>query len=116
MKRLSDFKDEKGIEIAANLLEIIMTILSNNKNAEQETAKTPLAMFSAFMKNSPNEMKKIFAILSEEDEAKYTCNGAQAMENMLVLANDPILVGLFISQSRTGDAKSSGSASENTEE
>jgi hypothetical protein len=116
MRKLSDFKDEKGIQIAAEVLAIIMDILANKKNAEQAGAKTPLAMFSAFMKNSPKEMKKIFAILSEKEEAEYTCDGAEAMTNMLILANDSILVNLFISQGRTGDAKSSGSASENTEE
>lgn len=116
MKKLSDFKDERGIEIAAKVLSIIMDILANKKNAEKSNEKTPLAMFSSFMQNSPKEMKRIFAILSEEDEGKYTCDGAEAMQNMLLLANDPILVGLFISQGRKGDATSSGSASENTEE
>ena len=116
MKKLSDFKDEKGIEIAARILAIIMDILANKKNANQATAKTPLAMFSAFMQNSPEEMKKIFAILSEKDENNYTCNGAEAMTNMLILANDSILVGLFTSQGQTGDATSSGSVLENIEE
>ena len=116
MKKLSDFKDEKGIEIAAKVLSVIMDILANKKNEKQTESKTPLAMFSAFMENSPSEMKRIFAILSEDESGEYTCNGAEAMTNMLILANDPILVGLFISQSRTGGATSSGSASENTEE
>ena len=116
MKKLSDFKDEKGIEVAAEILSIIMEILADNRNAKQASAKTPLAMFSAFMQNSPAQMKKIFAILSEKDAKEYSCNGAEALENMLVLANDPIVVGLFISQSQTGDATSSGSASEKTEE
>lgn len=115
MKKLSDFKDAKGIEIAAKVLTVIMEILANKNNAKQSGAKTPLSMFSAFMQNSPEEMLKIFAILSEEDEDTYTCNGAEAMSNMILLANDPILIGLFISQSRTGDATSSGSVSENTE-
>lgn len=116
MKKLSDFKDEKGIEIAAQVLSVIMDILAKKENKKPSEAKSPLAMFSAFMQNSPKEMRKIFAILSEEDPEKYTCDGAQAMLNMLVLANDPILVSLFTSQSRAGDATSSGSASENIEE
>lgn len=116
MKKLSDFKDERGIEIAAQVLAVIMEILNNKKNANQSEEKSPLAMFSAFMKNSPVEMKKIFAILSEKEEAEYTCDGAEAMQNMLMLASDPILVGLFISQRQTRDATSSGSASVNTAE
>lgn len=116
MKKLSDFKDEKGISVAARVLSVIIEILANKKNLEQKESQSPLAMFSAFMENSPAEMKKIFSILSEKKESEYTCDGAEAMQNMLTLANDPIIVGLFISQSRTGGAKSSGSASENTKE
>ena len=116
MKKLSDFKNEKGIEVAAQVLEVIMEILSDGRNMKQKDAKTPLSMFSAFMQNSPAGMKKIFAILSEKELSDYDCDGAQALANMLVLANDPILIGLFISQSQTGDATSSGSVSENTEE
>lgn len=116
MKKLSDFKDAKGIEIAAKVLSVIMDILANKKNSNQSESRTPLAMFSAFMENSPDEMMKIFAILSEIEESEYSCNGAEAMTNMLMLANDPILVGLFISQSQKGDATSSGSASANIEE
>lgn len=115
MKKLSDFKDEQGIEVAAKVLSIIMDILANKKNIKHSGSKSPLAMFSSFMENSPAEMKRIFSVLSEKEESEYTCDGAEAMTNMLVLANDPILVGLFISQGQTGDATSSGSASANTE-
>lgn len=116
MKKLSDFKDEKGIEVAAKILSIVMEMLSEKKNLEQKNAGTTLEMFSAFMANSPNEMMRIFAILSEQDEESYHCDGSEAIMNMMVLANDPIIISLFISQSRKGDAKSSGSASVNTEE
>ncbi len=115
MKKLSDFKDEKGIEIASELLGIILTMLANERNQEQKGEENPVKMFSAFMKNSPKEMRQIFAILSEKDPDKYHCDGAQALENMLILSNDSILIGLFSLQGQMGDAKSSGSVSESTE-
>lgn len=116
MKKLADFKNEEGIVVASKILPIIIEILSVEKNLESKNEKNPLIMFSNFMKNSPAEMKRIFAILSQEDENNYNCDGSQALFNMLVLANDPVLVGLFISQGQKGDAKSSGSVSVNTEE
>lgn len=114
MKNLSDFKGQHGIEVAAEVLEHIMVMLGNAKNhptdAEKQAQK-PAEMFCRFCRNSPEEMHKIFAILSETDPAEYTCDGSEAMINMLTLANDPIMISLFLSQSRTGDATSSGSAS-----
>ena len=116
MKKLSDFKDNSGIIVASKLLGIIMAMLSDERNAALKDEKSPLQMFSKFMENSPAEMHEIFAILSEQNPEEYHCDGAEAMLNMLTLANDPVIIGLFISQRRTGDATSSGSVSGNTEE
>ena len=115
MKKLADFKDENAISVAANVFGVIMEILANKENAKMNGEKNPLKMFSAFMANSPAEMRKLFAILSEKDPEEYHCDGAEALTNVLILANDDLLRLLFTSQSRTGDATSSGSASENTE-
>lgn len=114
MKKLSDFKGEKGIEVAADVLEVCLDILADKKNMEQKNEKQPIKMFSSFMKNSPENMKKIFAILSEIDPAEYDCDGAEAMTNMLLLANDPIMLGLFLSPSQSAEGENSGSGSENT--
>ena len=116
MKKLSDFTDEKGIEIASEVLSVILEMIADERNRAQEGEKNKFKMFTAFMRNTPDKMKEIFAILSEKDVKTYHCDGAEAMTNMMVLANDPIILGLFTSQSQTGDAKSSGSVSENTEE
>lgn len=115
MKQLSDFKDERGIEIAADVLSVILDILSDEKNRAQRSENRPAKMFSVFMKNSPEKMKEIFAILSEIDPKEYACDGAEAMTNMLILANDPVMMTLFFSQSQSSEEKTSGSGSENTE-
>ena len=116
MKKLYDFKDDNGIEIASDVLSVIMEMLADERNRAQQGEKNRFKMFTAFMRNTPEKMREIFAILSEEDVKSYHCDGADAMTNMMILANDPIILGLFLSQSQTGDAKSSGSAVENTEE
>ena len=116
MKKLSDFKDSQGIVVASKVLAVIMEILSDSRNLALKDEKNAIKMFTAFMANSPEKMREIFAILSEVDEKDYHCNGAEAMTNMLLLANDPIVVGLFTLQSQKGDANSSGSVSGSTEE
>jgi CHASE3 domain sensor protein len=115
MKKLSDFKDAAGIVVASKVLAVIMDMLSDKKNFELKGEENVVKMFTAFMANSPDKMREIFAILSEKDVSDYHCDGAEAMANMLMLANDPIVVGLFTLQSQMGDAISSGSVSENTE-
>ena len=116
MKKLSDFKDSQGIVVASKVLAVIMEMLSDSRNLALKDEKNAIKMFTAFMANSPDKMREIFAILSEQDVGNYHCNGAEAMTNMLLLANDPIVVGLFTLQSQKGDAISSGSVSESTEE
>jgi hypothetical protein len=116
MKKLSDFKDTQGIVVASKVLSVIMDILSDHRNLAMNGERSAIKMFTAFMEHSPSKMREIFAILSEKEINEYHCDGAEAMANMLLLANDPIVVGLFTLQSQKGDAISSGSVSENTEE
>lgn len=116
MKKLSDFSGEKGIRVASQVLSRIMRVLGNAKNLDMKGERNAVIMFTAFMENSPKEMQEIFAILSEKDPDEYECDAAEAMMNMLILANDPIIVQLFSSQRQKGDATSSGSASGNTKE
>ncbi len=115
MKKLSDFKGRDGIVVASKLTGIIMTILANKSNYAMKDEKNPLKLFTAFTENNPDEMMEIFAILCEKDPKDYNPDGAEAMTNLLTLAADPLIVGLFISQRQTGDATSSASRSENTE-
>ncbi len=116
MKKLSDFKDKEGIVVASRVLAVIMDMLADKRNFAMKGEDNAIKMFTTFMANSPDKMREIFAILSEQDVRDYHCDGAEAMVNMLLLANDPIVVGLFTLQSQKGDAISSGSVSGNTEE
>lgn len=115
MKRLQDFEGNEAIITAAKVLGVIIEILKDPRNAEMKGEENGVTLFTAFMQNSPEKMREIFAILSEKEPAEYTCNGTEAIFNMMVLANDPIIMSLFTAQSQKRDATSSGSASENTE-
>lgn len=116
MKKLSDFKDERAVAVVAQLLEPIVAIVTNPDNIKFKDEKNGFKMFSKFLENSPKAMMQIFAVLSESDGENYHCDGVEVTKNLMTLVSDRRLIELFTSQGQTGDAKSSGSASENTEE
>ena len=102
MKKLSDFKDAQGIEVASKVLAVIMDMLADKRNLALNGETNAIRMFTAFMANSPDKMREIFAILSEKDVREYHCNGAEAMANMLLLANDPSLWAFLPCRVRRG--------------
>lgn len=106
--RLSDFKDEKAIEIVAKLLVPIGNIAGNAKNVKaKEEGK--LAFASALLQNNAKDVMAMFAILNEKDPADYHCDAASVLVETLDMMNDPALMALFGLQGQTQG--SSGSAS-----
>ena len=66
-----------------------------------------------------NHKKAVIQIMAAMDGVpveEYKCNVFTLPVKILELLNDPALVQLFTYQGQTGDANSSGSVSENTEE
>lgn len=112
---LKDIKGERGIEVAARLLHLVAELLTDERNADLKDEPNPIKMFCAFAQNTPDIMRRIFAVIGGEDEDAYTCDASESMINLMTLANDPVFVGFFVSRGRTGDATSSASVSENIE-
>lgn len=110
--KLSEFKDEKGIEVVANLLTPLSNIVRNPETASARN-KGVMEFVAAMLRNSPGEVKTMLAILADEDPAQYHCSAASVLADALNMLNDPELLQLFGLQSET--AASSGSASETTE-
>ena len=113
MQRLSDFKNEEAVIVVGELLDPILAILQDVANASIELDGNYIKMFSQIFKNSPKQMLHIFAILSRQKPEEYTCTATEVMANIVTIATDAELIGLFTSQSRMGDARSSGNASVN---
>lgn len=109
--KLSDFKDEKAIEVVANLLVPIGKIVSNKENAEAK-GKSVLDFAATMLRNNKREVMDMLAILSDVDPAEYHCTAASVMIDVLNMFNDPELMQLFGLQSKT--VASSGSVSEST--
>lgn len=110
--KLSEFKDEKAIEVVANLLDPICNIVANPEN-EKAKSKNVAAFLGAMLRNNRKDVMDMLAILNDEDPADFHCNAASVLKNVLELASDKELMQLFGAQGKT--AASSGSASENTE-
>lgn len=112
--RLSDFKDEKGVEVVAKLMAPICKIAANPENAKVK-GKTKLELASAMFRNNPTEVKEMLAILADVDPAEYRCNGATVLMGLFEMLADPELMQLFGLRSKTQGPTCSGAQSENTE-
>jgi len=110
--KLSDFKDEKAIEVVAKLLEPIGNIASNESNADAK-GKSMGAFVSSLLQNNTKDVMAMLAILNDQNPEDYHCTAASVLVDAFSMLNDPALMQLFGLQSKT--AASSGSASENTE-
>lgn len=110
--RLSDFKDEKAVEVVADLLEPIEKIAINPK-MENAKGGSILGFARAMLKNNQRETMDMLAILSDVDPAEYHCTAATVVFDVLNMLNDPDLMQLFGLRRQT--PASSGSASESTE-
>ena len=114
--RLSDFKDEKGVEIVAKLLVPVCMIAANPANAKAKAVcKNKLEFASAMLQNNPSEVMTMLAILADEDPAEYYCTGATVMIGLLEMLADEEVMQLFGLQSKMTGQTCSGSQSETTE-
>ena len=111
--KLSDFKDEKAIEVVAKLLVPIGNIAINAKNVDARD-KGRLAFASALLQNNPKDVLAMLAILNDQEPEDYHCNAADVLMNTFEMLSDQAFLGLFGLQSQT--AASSGSASTTGEE
>ena len=111
--RLSEFKDEKGIEVVAKLLVPIGNIASNPKNAKAKEGSM-LTFASAMFQNNKKDVMEMLAILDDKEPSEYHCNAATILKDLINMLSDPEFLALFGLQSQT--SSSSGSVSENIED
>ena len=111
--RLSDFKDEKAIEVVADLLVPIGNIVANPANKEAQSGGNLLALAASMLKNNASDVKAMLAILNGANPDEYTCTAATVMRDVINMLGDPELLQLFGLQSQT--STSAGSASMTSE-
>lgn len=110
--RLSDFKDEKALEVVADLIDPITEIVKSSENVEA-SKKGTLKFVQAAMRNTPKAVIEMMAILDDKKPENYHCTGVSVIKSAFDMFSDPDVMALFGLQGE--NRTSSGSASESTE-
>lgn len=112
--RLSEFKDEKGVEVVAKLLVPIGNIAADKEMASARKGSKHMGDFaSLLLQRHTQDVMTMLAALNDQDPADYHCTAATVLVDVFNMISDPELMMLFGLQRQT--PASSGSASENTE-
>ena len=112
--KLSEYQGEAALDILADLIEPAGEIMTD-KEIGEVFKKNRFRAIGLAIKNHKKAVMQILATMDGVPVDEYKCNVFTLPVKVLELLNDPELVQLFTSQGQTGDANSSGSASENTE-
>ena len=113
--KLSEYQGEAALDILADLIEPAGEIMSDKEIGEVFKENRFKAIGMA-IKNHKKSVMQIMATIDGVPVDEYKCNVFTLPVKILELLNDPDLIQLFTYQGQTGDANSSGSVSENTEE
>ena len=113
--KLSEYQGEAALDILADLIEPVGEIMSDKEIGEVFNGNRFKAIGLA-IKNHKKAVMQIMATVDGVPVDEYKCNVFTLPIKILELLNDPDIIQLFTYQGQTGDANSSGSASENTEE
>lgn len=122
---LSDFQDEEALDLLADIIEPVGTILEDKEIAkiyEEGTKsgnfgiKLKLKLVSVMIRNHKREMIEILAKLDKKDVADYHCNVLSLPGALLSLINDPLMMDFFVPQAQKKGETSFGPVTENTEE
>ena len=113
--KLSAYQGEAALALLADLIEPAGEIMSD-KEIGEVFKKNRFKAIGLAIKNHKKAVIQIMATMDGVPVDEYKCNVFTLPVKILELLNDPDLVQLFTYQGQTGDANSSGSASENTEE
>ena len=113
--KLSEYQGEAALDLLADMIEPAGEIMSD-KEIGEVLKENRFKAIGLAIKNHKRSVMQIMATMDGVPVEEYKCNVFTLPVKILELLNDPDIVQLFTYQGQTGDAKSSGSASENTEE
>ena len=113
--KLSEYQGEAALDILSDLIEPAGEIMSDKKIGEV-FKKNRFKAIGLAIKNHKKAVMQIMATIDGVPVEEYKCNVFTLPAKILELLNDSELIQLFTYQGQTGDANSSGSASENTGE
>ena len=108
--KLSEFENEKGVEVVAKLLVPIGNIVQNRDNAKARGG-TKLDFVSAILANNPKDVMNMLAILNDKEPSEYHCNAATIIFDVMNMLADEELLQLFGLQRQTQTSSTSASES-----
>ena len=110
--KLSEYQGEAALDLLADLIEPAGEIMSD-KEIGDAFKENRFKAIGIAIRNHKKAVIQIMAAMDGVPVDEYKCNVFTLPVKILELLNDPDLVQLFTYQGQTGDANSSGSASEN---
>ena len=110
--KLSEYQGEAALDILADLIEPAGEIMSD-KQIGDIFKENRFKAIGLAIKNHKRAVMQILATMDGVPVEEYKCNVFSLPVKILELLNDPEMIRLFQYQGQTGDANSSGSASEN---
>ena len=113
--KLSEYQGEAALDILADLIEPAGEIMSD-KEIGDVFKENRFKAIGLAIRNHKKAVMQILATMDGVPVEEYKCNVFSLPVKILEILNDPEMIQLFQYQGQTGDAKSSGSASVNTED
>ena len=110
--KLSEYQGEAALDILAELIEPAGEIMSD-KHLGEAFKENRFKAIGMAIKNHKKAVMQILATMDGVPVDEYKCNVFSLPVKILEILNDPEMIQLFQYQGQTGDANSSGSASEN---
>ena len=110
--KLSEYQGEAALDLLADLIEPAGEIMSD-KQIGDIFKENRFKAIGLAIKNHKRAVMQILATMDGVPVEEYKCNVFSLPVKILELLNDPEMIQLFQYQGQTGDANSSGSASEN---
>ena len=115
--RLSDFENEKALDLLANIIEPATEIMSDEGIAKKYRSGQPkLLIVKDILRNHKKQAMEIIAAMHGVDVEHLKVNPISLAKDILEILNDPELQAVFTLQSQTEAAMYSGSVTENIEE
>lgn len=115
--RLSDFEEERALDLLADLIEPAAEIMNDQKVVGiVRSGKPVLYAVKEILKSHKEAAMQIVAAIHGTTPDKVKFNVLTLAKDILELMNDPELLQVFTYQSQTDQEISSGSAMENTED
>lgn len=114
--KLSDFRGEEAIEVLADIMEPASVIMSDPDVQRMMTHKgnSYIKIASYILREHPKDILNMYEPLTKESKEEAT--PPKLIRLILDIINDEELRSLFPSQGQDEALKSSGSATENTED